>query len=109
MNPRVEKIVRTFKKELLEKLDGHIIKTILFGSYARGEEEPDSDVDMLIIADDKNRNLEKSIGDIAYKIMWDNDFNPLLSIMVVSEVEFKKFYNLGYSFYENVEKEGILL
>ena len=32
-----------------------VLKAWLFGSYSRGEERPDSDVDLLVIYDDKAR------------------------------------------------------
>ena len=34
-----------------------VVKAWLFGSYARGEETPQSDVDILVVFDNKNGNI----------------------------------------------------
>jgi predicted nucleotidyltransferase len=50
---RLKKISERLKKEY------HAEKVILFGSYARGEETEDSDIDILIIAPTKARMFER--------------------------------------------------
>jgi predicted nucleotidyltransferase len=50
---RLKKISERLKKEY------HAQKVILFGSYARGEETEDSDIDILVIAPTKERMFER--------------------------------------------------
>jgi uncharacterized protein len=47
---KVIKEVKRFKKELTKKYK--VDKLILFGSYAKGTNHPNSDVDLLIISED---------------------------------------------------------
>lgn len=56
----------SFKKisNYAQKIKGifHPQKIILFGSYAYGRSTEDSDVDLLVIAEGKDRSIEKAIS-----------------------------------------------
>ena len=59
---------------LLEKNNFHIQKAILFGSYARGNSDKWSDIDLAIVSDDfiGDRFKDKmSMVDFIYKSGWD--------------------------------------
>jgi uncharacterized protein len=47
----VIKIISDFK-DTLEKKEIHVNKMVLFGSYATGNNMPDSDIDLAVISDD---------------------------------------------------------
>ena len=47
----IKRIVRDYKKELLRH-NIHITKAILYGSYARGNPKPYSDIDLVIVSPD---------------------------------------------------------
>lgn len=107
MNEKDRQIIFALKNRLTDDVLKHLKKLVLFGSRARGEETDDSDLDILAIVDEKNSEIEKHLEDIAYQIMWDNDFNPIISLKVLAEAHFLNSLNKGYSFYRHVEKEGI--
>jgi predicted nucleotidyltransferase len=50
---RIKKIAERLKKDYKAE------QVILFGSYARGEETPDSDIDLLIIAPTQERFFQR--------------------------------------------------
>jgi uncharacterized protein len=81
---------------------------VLYGSYARGEERPDSDIDLLILIDKDfvTPEDEKSIMYPLFSYEVDNGF--LISPKVISR---KKWYEQNYftPFFENISKEGIKL
>lgn len=64
MNRRFQ-IAKDFAKKIM---NNHIIEIILFGSVARGEDTVNSDIDILIIADDM-LILEDAIGEKIMNIM----------------------------------------
>ena len=68
------RIVRLFDPE----------RVILFGSHARGEAGPDSDVDLLVVMDVEGSKLEKSI-DIGVAL---HDFDVPKDVIVVRPDEF---------------------
>ena len=82
---------------------------ILYGSYARGDFEEWSDVDMMILADVddlRGKRLEsgllKQLGDL------NHHMNLLLSILVVPIDRFEYFKEY-MPFYANVDREGVRL
>lgn len=105
MTPRTVEIIKELKKSLVSHFDQEILRIVVFGSYAKGKETPESDLDILVVV--KNKELERQIDDIAYKIMWDSDFTPLLSVCVMSEEHFNYIKKIGTGFYESIEEEGI--
>jgi len=109
MNRIVEEIKQKIKEKLLSEVPERVLKIIIFGSYARGDETPDSDLDILIVVTDKSKKLEKQIFDIAYEIMWDYDFTPLISLEIMTEEHWQQLKNKNSSFYRNIQREGIAL
>ena len=69
----------------------------------------DSDLDLVALVDEKNSEIENILDDVAYDVMWDYDFQPIISLKVFSEAHFKSAVERGFSFYRNVEKNGISL
>ena len=68
MRDRDRSAVMEFKNLLLaDPLGNHIMKIVLFGSYARGTEHDRSDLDILIIASKQNE-LSDLIADLAFEI-----------------------------------------
>lgn len=41
-----------FVDKVLQRFDGQVISILMFGSRARGEAEPDSDMDLLVVMSD---------------------------------------------------------
>lgn len=81
-----------------------IIKIILFGSVARGDDTEDSDIDILIIRS-KSDELTDEINSIATDIILEKD--ELISPHVMSEEHFNK--TIDHPFLTNVLKEGIVI
>jgi predicted nucleotidyltransferase len=101
------KIVLELKRRLSADLQKRVIKFILYGSRARGFDEEDSDLDLVALVDEKTPEIESALDDLAYGVMWDYDFKPVISLKVFSEVRFRSSTEKGMSFYRHVEKEGI--
>ena len=109
MDERDRNLVLEFKKRLPPDVMTHICKVIAFGSRVRGYREEDSDLDLLILVDNKTPELERKIEDIAYQVMWDHDFKPIISIKVFTEAGYINSLKEGFSFYKTIEREGITL
>ena len=80
----------------------YIIKIILFGSVARGDDGEESDIDILIISN-HHMEIDDRIADEIARIMYDNQ--ELISAHVMSENLFNKTRN--FSFLTNVLREGV--
>jgi predicted nucleotidyltransferase len=68
------------KKRLPPDLAKNLKRLIIFGSRAKGESTEDSDLDIIAMVNKKSPEAEKELDDIVYQVMWDNDFNPIISL-----------------------------
>jgi predicted nucleotidyltransferase len=109
MGENDRQIVMEFKQRLSTKVSRHLKKVILYGSRAKGDAAADSDLDLIALLDEKTPELEQLLDDAAYNVMWDHDFNPIISIKVFEEARFRSAAQKGFSFYRNIEREGIEL
>ena len=75
-------ILLSIKKQLVNQIDG-LEKIILFGSAARGDFTPQSDIDLYIVVDESGTELENDIYDLADG--YDHEF----SLIIRSRDEFR--------------------
>jgi predicted nucleotidyltransferase len=109
MRPEVKNLLQEFQKRIPESVRLHIRRLILFGSAAREEDQPESDVDVLVLLDEKSQETEEALREAAYQAMWEYDFRRLLSLKILSLAEYEERLEKGYSFYQNVKREGVSL
>jgi predicted nucleotidyltransferase len=107
MAERYRDLILELKKRLPTEVVARIKKVIAFGSRIRGQEQEASDLDLLILVDQRSPELERKIEDVAYKVMWDHDFRPIISIKVLTDAHYQQFLREGFSFYKNIEREGV--
>ena len=80
---------------------------LLFGSYARGDQENDSDVDIVAIVHGERMDLQerlKEIWDVSVDIGLENDV--VVSATVIPFDEFETLKRI-LPYYINIVKEGI--
>lgn len=53
-------------------LGAHLRQILLFGSRARGDATEDSDYDLLVVADEMDRNVARQLDEIAGKALLDH-------------------------------------
>ena len=105
MNPVEKNIVDTFALLIKEKLSVYRIE--LFGSRARGDADPDSDMDVLVIVNDISPELEDYISECA----WEAGFKH--GIVIVPVVFTRDEWENGPERYsllaEAIRAEGVRL
>ena len=96
--------------EAVKKIYGsHVRQIILYGSYARGDFRPDSDVDIMILLDMSDLELKayaQQLSYMTYDFNMDNDLD--IKPIAKSEAHFKKWI-VNYPFYSNAYKDGVVL
>lgn len=86
---------------------GSIAEVILYGSYARGQETDESDVDMaLVLTAVQTKEQYDRMTDIV--VDYQLDLGITLSVISIEQREFME-WKTTLPFYRNVEKEGIVL
>lgn len=86
-----------------DKLDS----VILFGSYARGDYDDESDIDIMILADIDNSDVTQYTRSLRSMICnLELDYDCVLAPCIVSKEVFNRFKDV-LPFYRNVEEEGV--
>jgi predicted nucleotidyltransferase len=85
--------------EFIKKKVPGVSAIILYGSYAKGEETRDSDVDMLVLAP-----VKKDISDVISEIIGKD-----VNVSVFSPAEWSRQAKTNRAFYLDVITEGIIL
>ena len=99
MPQQLENLLKIYREELEKVTDDRVKKVILYGSYARGDFRPDSDVDVMVL-------VERKICDITYD--FNNEHETDIMPVVQSKDHFDYWKNADM-FYRNVEKEGVVI
>ena len=107
MNERDRLLIKKFKDKLSPEITSHVGAVLVFGSRARGDAAPDSDLDLAVLVDQKTFELEQSLEDAAYEAMWNFDFKPIISLKVFEKSRFDLAVKKGFSFYRHVNTQGI--
>jgi len=105
LNNILSEVVKDVKNLYGEKLK----EIVLYGSYSRGQNDDESDIDLLILIDiDESelkyydKKLNNIISDIGYRHM------KVLSLIDISYEKFNHWIDV-VPFYKNVKNEGIIV
>lgn len=85
----------------------NIIKILLYGSYARGDYQKDSDIDIVAIVQGDRVKLQeqlKKIWDISSDL--EVEYGAIVSPAVIPFEEFEKYKN-DLPYYKNIQREGV--
>ena len=105
----IHDIVYSFATQLKKVLGTKLSKIILYGSYARGDFQPNSDVDIMILvtmSDTDIKKIENQIYDIAYDIELETG---LIISPIIKNEENYIYWLETLPFYKNVETEGVVI
>lgn len=109
MPNRIDNILKQFIMEISKMLGNRLKKVILYGSYARGDYNKNSDVDIMILTDLNDNELIEyriKIRDLACDLELENDI--VISPIVRNIDKYNNRINI-VPFYMNVQKEGVVL
>lgn len=106
---QLSELLETLTKELQLQLGTDLWLLLLYGSHARGEAQPDSDVDLLIVLRRASDPAYEKVRQVAYEVMWDADFAYMFSLYLTDINHYQTLERLGSSFLRNVQTEGKVL
>ena len=102
-------ILYQYSRDIAGVYGKHLKSVILYGSYARGDFNDDSDIDIMILldisdAEIKNYRHELSAITYDYNVEYEIDIKPIAK----NEAHFVRWVS-AYPFYANVNQEGVKL
>lgn len=109
MPKNVNKEIQKFIEKIQQLLGDRLKKVILYGSYARGDYNKQSDIDIMILTDLSFKEIEEyrdKISDIAYDVELNTGI--ILSPVIKNIEKYNSRINF-VPFYKNVQKEGVVL
>jgi len=98
---------RSHIRSILKRaLSGHVLSAAIFGSVARGEDRPESDLDLIMIVEREKGREKAHDRTSAVSERLHREFGVRLSSMAYGRSEFRQNYLKGKSFFQTVVKDG---
>ncbi len=107
----IKNIINNFIVGVNKILGNRAKKIILYGSYARGDFNKNSDIDIMILTDLKDEELIKyrmEIYNLAFDIEFENNFVVMISPLIKNIDRFN-YWLEAMPFYMNIQKEGVII
>ena len=102
---------KSAKKKLAEVLESEMkfeyISVILFGSCARGDNGPQSDIDLLVLVPEATDDIENKMLGINPKVI--SILGNSLAPVIIGLPELRKKLREGQDFWHNIVREGEVL
>ncbi|WP_199247985.1 nucleotidyltransferase domain-containing protein [[Phormidium] sp. ETS-05] len=106
MNPILKPILNSLKQDLTALYRERLLHLTLFGSQARGDEEPESDIDVLVVLKapvnpgEEIKRTGKIVADLSLH------YDVVISCLFMDETDYQTRNN---ALLRNIRREGVLL
>jgi predicted nucleotidyltransferase len=107
LSDRERAALEEFLTKLREQHGSKVILVSLFGSKVRGDFDEESDMDMLLVVENRNSQLWEDIVEIETDLMLKYDV--VISSLIMSRENYEWHLRHRAPLYRNIEREGIEL
>ena len=97
--------LREYRKALDEQYPNAVRRLLIYGSKARGDAGPDSDLDVLLIVSDKAARQKRQLRWVGYMLAAASSAVP--SILAYTENEWASRERSGSAFQRAVEQDAV--
>ena len=92
---------------ILEAFENRVLRIVLYGSAARGEDTAESDIDIAVFVPVRmDRETEERLSDAVVDL--NLKYDKVFSVIDIDEETYLKWRKVT-PFYQNVDREGITL
>jgi len=107
INPIEYQALSEFTRRVSEVFTGNFVRAVLFGSKARGESHPDSDLDVAVLMLSVDSAVKMRIFDIAAEelLRYEVDISPL----VFAANHYEQMKSDGFSIISEIERDQVEL
>ncbi len=107
LKPNDRRAIEAFVEALRRDLDARLLLLALFGSKARGDDLPDSDIDFLVVTEGDARDLERRLGNLTAAV--DLEYGVLINTLVFSRERWADFAQRRAAFWQYAQRDGMLM
>lgn len=87
----------------------NMAQIILYGSYARGDYNETSDIDLMILTDITDEEIEK-VEDAVFDIAYEYELTEGIPISInIKNTEHFSYWKNILPYYQNIIKEGVVI
>jgi predicted nucleotidyltransferase len=104
MSPRIERLLAELKKGLTNLYGLRLKAVYLYGSYARGDYNQNSDLDVLIVLDKYTSYWDELVYSAELASKLSLEYNVTISRMIMTEDQWKKG---DLPVLKNIRAEGV--
>jgi predicted nucleotidyltransferase len=99
--------LREFLTKLHEQHGSEVVLVSLFGSKVRGDFDEESDIDVLLVVENRNSQLWEDIVEIETELMLK--YSAVISSLIMGRDNYEWHLRHHAPLYRNIEREGVEL
>lgn len=99
--------IRTYVQDIHRQYPNEILSVALFGSKARGDDDPESDIDLLVITNSESNDFRSALWRMASEISLNYDV--LISAHIFSQERWERTRQIGLPFPRAIAADHIPL
>ncbi len=105
LNIQEQIVIKTFLHRIEAEMGDQLLAVYLFGSRARGDAQPDSDIDLAVLLKESTPEIRKAIHYLAADVWLENGL--FISTRVWSQSHWQRHAEIQSRLYRNIQREGI--
>ena len=105
LTPDEQAWLDAYRQVLQEQHPGVVARMVIYGSKARGDDHPDSDLDVLLIVTNEATHLKRQLRRLGYALATTSDAVP--SILAYTQDEWESRKTSGAPFQQAVERDAV--
>ena len=105
--PRLVRVLQEMSTKISNVYGKQLEKIVVYGSYARGEESEESDIDIVLyLREEDTDTLHEKMTDIVVDYELEQD--KTISVIVIDNKDYSVWKEI-LPFYKNINKEGVVI